>query len=347
MREGWQENFKLVEGDSTSIHTVVVGSLASKAAMLKIGTKSILLHTGETKQVSVSGKTIFITLNEVSDGYARFSISVLQQTPQGGQQNNTQQGGQQNNTQQGGQQNNTQQGGQQMLQDGAGCSNNSACQSGYCSNGYCCASGSCCISDSNCSIGKCNATTHSCFSPTLLSNGAPCNSNADCQSNHCSNGYCCTSGKCCLSNSNCASGEFCNTTILSCVQAPQGYTALDAELKANSTIAGRLITRFASIFENARQCQEGSSAFRQCVPQILVREDKVSSSTFRVIYSYSFSGTSCCPTTDVLVITVELSTNATTTQWIDTSITSSAADSMNASLNSNCASAIQYIACKY
>jgi hypothetical protein len=107
------------------------------------------------------------------------------------------------------------------------------------------------------------------------------------------------------------------------------------------------MTRFSSIFDSARNCSAGSSTYKQCIPNVGVREEKVSQTTYRVIYSYSFTGTSCCASSDVLVITVELSTNATTTQWLDTTITSSSADTMESNLNSNCVTAIQYIACKY
>lgn len=332
MKQGWQENFRLVSGSSTITYTVTVTNIASKAAKLRItsGTteKSIPpLPIGNTETISLNGTTIFITLNDVSEGYARFSISLSQQgtppvTPP------------------------VQPGEQPKVQNGGKCSNSSVCQSGYCSNGYCCSSGSCCISDSNCSIGKCNMTTYSCFTVTLLSNGSPCTSNADCQSNHCNNSYCCASGKCCLSNSNCASGEVCNTTTFSCVQAAPTYAAADAEAVANSTTNGTLMSRFSSIFNAARECAGGSVAYKQCVPAVTVRDDKVSTSTYRVIYSYYFNGTSCCPTTDVLVITVNLSANTTTTQWIDTTITSTLADSMDSAISSNCVSALQYIACK-
>ena len=323
MKEGWQENFRLAAGESVETHKVSVTSVAPKAAMLKIDSKPVLLHITETNNLSLSGKTIFVTLNEVSEGYARFSISLSQpgtSQPPGGTPAKTQNGGK--------------------------CSVGSDCQSSHCSNGYCCASGSCCVSDSNCSVGKCNTTTYSCFTALLLSDGSPCNSNTDCQSNHCSNGYCCASGKCCLSNSNCASGETCNTTTHSCVQSGPVYTALAAEQKANSTLAALLIKRFSSLFEDARQCYGGSDTYKQCLPYVVVRSEKTSTSVFRVAYSYSFTGVGCCPTTEVLVITVDLSADTATPQWLDNSITSTLADTMNSSLTSNCVSALQYIACK-
>ena len=331
MKEGWQENFKLISGDTTDVHTITASHIAENAATLRFDSKPLILAIGDTSSISLSGKTVFVTLKSITDGYARFDVSLTSQgsqPPQGGQ-------------------NQSPPGGTGQLQNGVACSNNSACLSNYCSNGYCCASGSCCISNANCTIGSCNTTTYSCFTPTLFSSGAPCTSNSNCQSNYCSNGYCCASGKCCLSSSNCASGEVCNTASYSCATSAPTYTALAAEQKANSTIAGTLMTRYASIFAVAKQCSGGSSTYKQCIPTVAVREEKVSPSTFRVIYSYSFSGTSCCPTTDVLVIPVELSTNSTTTQWIDKSITSGLADSMETSLASNCVSAIQYIACKY
>jgi|GEM_PF-2746934 len=319
MKDGWQESFKLIVGDSTTTHKVIVSSVATKAATLKIDGKSFTLTPGQTEQVSLKGGTIFVTLNNIEEGYVKFTISLSREgippSPE------------------------------EKKQNGATCSVNSECLSNYCSNGYCCSSGVCCISDANCSIGKCNTTTYSCFTPTLLSDGSPCTSNADCQSNHCSNGYCCLSGKCCLSNSHCSSGEICNTTTHSCVQVSV-YTALAAQEKANSTNEGKLIARFSALFGDARECPGGSDAYKQCVPYISVRADKLSSSTFKVTYSYSFNGTSCCPTADVLEITVDLSTNTTTPRWIDTSITSSLADTMNSSLQSNCVSALPYIACK-
>ena len=322
MKEGWQESFKLISGDSTDVHTVVASHILSNAATLRIDSKSVTLKLGETQSVSLNGRTLFITLDSITDDYARFTISLTQQSGQP-----------------------SQGAGQQLLQNGVACSNNSTCFSNHCGNGYCCASGLCCISNSSCSVGECNMTTYSCFTRTALPNGVPCNSNADCQSNHCNNSYCCASGKCCLSNSNCASGETCNSSY-SCIPTQPVYTALAAEQKANSTADGALMGRFSSIFETARQCSGGSSAYKQCVPIVSVREEKVSSSTFRVIYSYSFTGTGCCTATDVLIITVELTTNAITTQWIDTTITSSLADTMNSSLGSNCVSALAYIACK-
>ncbi|QLJ52443.1 MAG: hypothetical protein Sv326_0268 [Candidatus Fermentimicrarchaeum limneticum] len=321
MKEGWQENFRLTVGESVETHKISVTSVAPKAAMLKIDSKPVLLHITETSQVSLSGKTVFVTLNEVSEGYARFSISLSQpgtSQPPSGPSAKTQNGGK--------------------------CSVDSDCQSSHCSNGYCCASGSCCLSDSNCSIGRCNTTTYACFTPTALSNGAPCNSNADCQSNHCNNSFCCASGKCCLSNSNCASGEVCNTTLFSCAQQGSGYTSLAAEQKANSTTNGTLMSRFSSIFDSARQCTGGNESYKQCVPNVATRTEKTSASVFRVTYSYSLTGTSCCPTSDILIITVDLSTNTTTTQRLDTSQTSTLADTMNLSLQSGCASALQYIA---
>jgi len=330
MKEGWQESFKIISGDSTDVHTVTASHIVENAATLKFDSKSLTLVIGQTSPVSLNGKTVSITLKSITGGYAKFEVSL---TPQGSQPS------------QGGGQNQPPQGGTGQLQNGAACSNNSACASNHCSNGYCCASGSCCLSNANCTIGSCSMTTYSCFTPTTLSNGAPCTSNSNCQSNHCNNSYCCASGKCCLSSSNCASGEVCNTTLYSCVTSAPTYTALDAEQKANSTIAGVLINRFASIFNTAKQCSGASAAYKQCIPSVATREEKVSSSTFRVTYSYSFSGTSCCPTTDVLLITIDLSTNAATTQWIDKSITSSLAEGMNTSLGSNCASAVQYIAC--
>jgi len=321
MKEGWQESFKLISGDSTEVHTVVASHILSNAATLRIDSKPVTLTIGSTHSVSLNGKTVFLTLDSITDNYARFTISL---TPQVGQPS---------------------QGGVQLLQNGAACSNNSACLSNHCGNGYCCTSGSCCISNSNCSAGECSTTTYNCSSITLLSNGSRCNSNSDCLSNHCNNSYCCASGKCCLSTSNCASGETCNSSY-SCIPTQPVYTALAAEQKANSTVAGMLLGRFSLIFETARQCSGGSNAYKQCVPLVSVREEKVSSSTFRVIYSYSFNGTGCCANTDVLIITAELTTNATTTQWIDTTQTSSLADTMNSSLSSNCVAALPYIACK-
>ncbi|MEM3556222.1 MAG: hypothetical protein QXF56_05880 [Candidatus Micrarchaeia archaeon] len=319
MKEGWQESFKLVVGDSTTTHKIFVSSVAARAATLKIDGKSFTLTPGQTEQILLKGGTVFLTLNNIEEGYAKFTISLSrEQAP-------TSSVG--------------------KKQNGAVCFANSDCQSNYCSNGYCCSSGMCCVSDANCSVGKCNTTIFSCFTPALLSDGSPCNSNSDCQSNHCSNGYCCVSGKCCLSNSDCSSGEICNTTIHSCVQTSI-YTALAAEEKANSTEQGKLIGRFSALFETARECPGGSSAYKQCIPYISIRSNKLSSSRFKVTYSYTFNGTSCCPTSDVLEITVDLSTNATTYQWKDTTITSALADNMNSSLQTNCVSAIQYIACK-
>ncbi|MCX6775628.1 MAG: hypothetical protein NT130_02150 [Candidatus Micrarchaeota archaeon] len=321
MKEGWQESFKLISGDSTEVHTVAASHIVSNAATLRIDSKPVTLTIGSTHSVSLNGKTVFLTLDSITDDYAKFTISL---TPQSGQP--------------------PQGGGQQLLQNGVACSNNSACLSNHCSNGYCCASGSCCISNSNCSVGECSTTTYNCSSITPLSSGFPCNSNSDCLSNHCNNGYCCASGKCCLSASNCASGEVCNTAIHSCAQAATGYTAADAEVKANSTIAGTLLGRFSSIFNSARQCTGGNETYKQCVPNVVVTTEKMSASVFNVTYSYSSGGTGCCPTSRILVITVDLSANTTTTQWIDSSQTTTLADTMSSSLISNCISALQYIA---
>lgn len=319
MKEGWQESFKIVVDDSTTTHKVITTNLAQKAAMLKLDDKSILLQVGETKSVSLKGKVIFVTLNEVEEGYAKFTISLSQpeMTPT-----------------------------TSKAQNGRPCSADSDCLSNHCSNGYCCVSGACCISDANCSIGRCNTTTYSCFTPQLLPNGSPCNSDSDCASNHCSNGYCCQSGRCCLSNSNCNAGEICNTTTYSCAQVSL-YTVLAAEQKANSTQAGQLMARLSALFQTARECEGGSATYKQCIPYLSTRTDKLSASRFKITYSYAFNGTSCCPTSPLLEITVDLSTNNVTTQWIDTTINSSVVDDMNASLISDCASALNRIACVY
>jgi hypothetical protein len=326
MKEGGEQNFKIVVGESEQVHTITVGHIAEHAATIRIDSNTLILTPSTPASISLDGKTVFVTLDSISEGYAKFTIAISQEggTPPQGQ----------NGTQ------------PNLKSNGASCASNSDCQSNHCSNGYCCASGSCCLSDSNCSVGKCNATTYSCFTTALLSNGAPCNSNSDCQSNHCSNGYCCASGKCCLSNSNCASGEVCNTTTSSCVSTGPTYTPLDAERKANSTTDGLLMARFSSIFDSARNCAGGSSAYKQCVPHVAVREDKISEPEYGVTYTYSFNGTSCCSNVDVLIINVTLSSNSTTAQWLDTTITPTSADTINASVISNCATAVQYIACK-
>ncbi len=335
MKEGWKDSFRLVESSSTTTHTILVSKVEPKAAMLKIDSLSLLMQLGDARSISLGEKTVVVTLDSIADGYARFSISLSPQGQQGG----TQQGGTQ------GQQNGTQ---PTLKQNGATCISNAECQSNHCSNSYCCALGSCCLSDSNCSAGgKCNTTTYSCFSLALHYNGDSCNSNSDCQSNHCNNGHCCNSGKCCLSSSNCASGEICNITTSSCVSTGPTYTPLDAERKANSTSAGALISNFSEIFNTAAQCSSASAAYKLCIPQVVTQEDQNSPSNFTVTYSYSFNDASCCPTLPILAISVDLSTNLTGANWLDTTQTSSLAYSMRSALNSDCAQAVRnMIACK-
>ncbi|NYZ78636.1 hypothetical protein H0N99_00650 [Candidatus Micrarchaeota archaeon] len=326
MKEDGMDSFRLLEEGSTTTHTILMSKVESNAALLKIDTQSLLMHLGEARSITVGGKTVLVTLNSIDEGYARLTVSL---SPQGG---NGQPSG-------GGTQPN-------LKANGAQCASSSDCQSSHCSNGYCCASGSCCTSDSNCSVGKCNTTIYSCFTATLLSNGNPCSSNSNCQSNHCNNSYCCNTGKCCLSSSNCASGEVCNTTTASCVTSVHVYSAADAEQLANSTANGTLMSRFSSIFNSARQCVGGSALNKQCTPRIAVREEQVSPSTYRVIYSNSFNGTTCCASTDVLVMTVELSTNSTSSQWLDNTFTSNLANTMESGLSADCVTALQYMACR-
>ena len=333
MKESWKESFMLVEGGSTVAHTVLVSNVELHAANLKIDSQTLLMKVGEARPIKLGGSTVVVTLNSIEDEYARFSISLPPQTQQN---NSSQQGG--NNSQ--GQQNQT------LNENGDICVSDSDCKSSHCNNGYCCAYGQCCISNSNCSVGNCNTTTYSCYTFSLLSKGAPCTSNSNCQSNQCSNGYCCNSGKCCLSSSNCASGEICNTTTSSCVQSIPVYNASDAERKANSTTDGLRMITFSSLFDSARQCSTATSAFKQCIPRVSVRDEQVSVSAYRVIYFNNFNGTSCCPNEDVLAVTVDLSTNSATPQWLDTTFTSQLASTMQSNLNSNCATAVQYMACK-
>jgi hypothetical protein len=331
MKEGWKDGFMLIEAGSTITHSILLSKVETNAILLKIDSQSLIMHVGEVRSITLDGENIWVSITSIEDGYARFSISLLQQTQSGGNNPQGQQNGTQNAT---------------LNQNGASCTSNSNCQSSHCSNGYCCAYGPCCVSNSDCSVGRCNATTYSCYTSSLLSNGAPCTSNSNCQSSHCSNGHCCNSGKCCLSNSDCASSEVCNTTTSSCVQSIPQYSALDAETKANSTDDGLLMITFSSLFDSARQCSTASSALKQCIPRVSVRDEQASLSAYNIIYSNSFNGASCCSSTDVLVITVDLSTNSATPQWLDATFTQQLAATMQSSLNSNCATAVQYIACK-
>jgi hypothetical protein len=335
MKEGWEDSFTLVEGGSTVTHSMLMSKVQPNAVLLKIDSHSLLMHVGEVKSIQLGGSTVVVTLSSIEDGYVRFIISLPGQGQSNQPTGNSSQG-QQNGTQN-----------QTLTPNGSICVSDPECQSSHCSNGYCCALGQCCLSDSNCPAGeKCNTTTYSCFSPSLQYNGDSCNSKSDCQSNYCSNGHCCASGKCCLSSSNCASGEVCNTTSSSCVQSIPAYNPSDAERKANSTTDGLLMATFSSLFNSARQCSTANSAFIQCIPRVSVRDEQTSVSTYNVIYSNSFSGASCCLSTDVLVITVDLSTNSATPRWIDTAFTQQLAATMQSNLNSNCATAVQYMACK-
>lgn len=334
MNENSKDSFSLVEGSSTVTHTVTVVSVAQYAADIQIDSQQpSVIQVDQTRSVSLDGQTILVTVDSIDSGYVRFSISLPGQggTTPSGSQNGTSQPG--------------------LSQNGATCSLSSDCQSSHCGNGYCCASGLCCISDSNCSIGKCNMTTYNCSTVTLLANGDPCNSNSDCSSNYCNNSHCCNSGVCCLSSSNCPSGQVCNTSASSCVQSAPVYSAAAAEQLASSRPDGILMGRFASIFNAARNCSGANSQYRQCVPYITTKDQQVSPSTFIVTYSYSFSGTSCCPNVAVLTMSVELTTNSTTSQWTTNVFSSSAeasnaADSINSSILSNCVTAVQGIACK-
>lgn len=336
MREGGTDSFGLLEGSSTVTHTILMSKVEPDAALLKIDSQPLIMQWGQTRSVTLGGNTVVVTLNSIEEGYAMFTISLSQQSQQQPSGGGTQPGG--------GTQSN-------LKANGVQCASSSECQSNNCNNGYCCASGSCCISDSNCSVGRCNPTTYSCVTVTLLSNGNPCNSNSNCQSNYCNNGHCCNSGRCCLSSSDCTSGQVCNTSTASCVSSVAVYTAAEAEQLANSTADGALMGRFASIFNTAKQCSAASSANLQCIPSIVITDEQLSQSSFQVTYSYSFSGASCCPNSNVLTMTVDLSSDSTTSNWnaemfASNSVASSAADAMNASLNTGCVAALQTIACR-
>jgi hypothetical protein len=312
-----QVQFKLVKGDNATTYSITANSIVGRAAKFTIGEKSILMRIGETKSMVLGTSTLFITLADIQDSTAIVTLSTTPITVS-------------------------------KLANGVGCSSNSQCQSNYCNNNFCCDAGTCCLITNDCPEGQ------RCVGNICITPGAQTCSDGTLYGNCSTNKpkYCSTNGSlvdsCLICG--CPAAKNCNSTTNACYTPPQPpaqplYSPEKAEELANKTNEGSLMLRFGALFQTAKGCAGANPAKLACLPTLGVTTTLLSEGLYKTAYSYSFNS-SCCSSNDVLRITCNLTSNSTSSSWVIAGIDESSLITINSSLRSNCAGAVNLLACR-
>ena len=317
--EKGQAQFKIVTGETTKTYTIIAKAVVSKfgkAATFAIGENSFTISLGKTKSIVLENKTLFITLADVQDTTAIVTLSTTQITIS-------------------------------KLANGASCASNSQCESNYCNNNFCCGAGVCCSISNDCPTGQ-RCSNNTCITPgaQLCSDGTPFGNCSTNKPKYCSSGNLVDSCLIC----GCPSNQNCNSTSNTCYTPPTPpaeplYSPEKAEELANKTDAGVLILRFGTLFQTAKGCSQANPAKLACLPTLGVSTSNLSEGLYKTTYTYLFNS-SCCSNMEALEITSNLTSNTTSSHWIMQDITEDSLRSINNSLISNCATAVNFLACR-